>query len=78
MGKKLFRIFWQNVKPTYPEGTSKHTNAILEQDFEKVWSEILNDYIKIELLNLLEDLSDYIPCEVYTKKIIQIKEHGLS
>ena len=42
MEKELFKIFWQNVKSTYPEGTSKHTNAILEEDFEKVWSEILD------------------------------------
>lgn len=42
MEKELFKIFWQNVKSTYPEGTSKHTNAILEEDFEKVWAEILD------------------------------------
>lgn len=42
MEKELFKIFWKNVKSTYPEGTSKHTNAILEEDFEKVWSEILD------------------------------------
>lgn len=36
---------------------------------------ILNDFTKIELLSLLEDLSDYIPCEVYTKKVIQISNN---
>jgi len=36
---------------------------------------ILNDFTKIELLSLLEELSDYIPCEVYTKKVIQISNN---
>jgi hypothetical protein len=36
---------------------------------------ILNDFTKIELLSLLEDLSDYISCEVYTKKVIQISNN---
>lgn len=41
MKEQIFKIIWSNVKSTYPLGTSKHTNAILEQDFDKVINEIL-------------------------------------
>lgn len=38
----IFKILWNNVKSTYPSSTSTHTNAILEQDFDLVISQILN------------------------------------
>lgn len=42
MKKELFKIFWENAKSTYPEGESRHTRAILEEDFEKVCDEIID------------------------------------
>lgn len=31
--------------------------------------------VKIALLQQLEDLSDHLPCEVYTKKVIEVKSN---
>lgn len=77
MKEKIKLIIWNKVKGTYPMGTSKHTNAVLEDDFDSLIEDISKSTNR-ELLTLLEDLSDYIPCEVYTKKVIEIKERGLS
>jgi|Laugrespbdmm15dd_1035085.scaffolds.fasta_scaffold95816_1 hypothetical protein len=41
MKEQIFKILWNNIKSTYTSGTSKHTNAILEQDFDKIIDEIL-------------------------------------
>jgi len=77
MKEKIKIAIWEKAKSTYPMGTSKHTNALLEDDFASVIVEI-NNLTKVECLKLLEELSDYIPCEVYTKKVIEIKERCLS
>ena len=34
---------WNKVKGTYPSGTSKHTNALLEEDFDS----FIEDVVKI-------------------------------
>lgn len=39
--ERLFLIFWEEAKSTFPAGTSSHTNAILEEDFEKVIDKIM-------------------------------------
>ncbi len=33
MKEQLEKALWERVKSTYPSGTSKHTNALLEEDF---------------------------------------------
>jgi hypothetical protein len=38
MKEQLEKALWERVKSTYPSGTSKHTNALLEEDF--------NDFIE--------------------------------
>ena len=35
----------------------------------------VSNSVKIALLQQLEELSDYLPCEVYTKKVIEIKSN---
>jgi hypothetical protein len=77
MKEKIKLAIWEKAKSTYPMGSSKHTNALLEDDFDFVIAQI-NNFTKVECLKLLEELSDYIPCEVYTKKVIEIKERCLS
>ena len=40
--KKQIKIaLWNKVKSTYPIGTSKHTNALLEEDFESFIDEVV-------------------------------------
>jgi GTPase involved in cell partitioning and DNA repair len=40
--EKIKLIVWNKVKGTYPMGTSKHTNAILEDDFEGLVNELFS------------------------------------
>jgi hypothetical protein len=35
----------------------------------------VSNSVKIALLDQLEELSEHIPCEVYTKKVIEIKSN---
>ena len=42
MKEKILKLFWEMSKSTYPSGTSTHTNAILEQDYEALIEEIVN------------------------------------
>lgn len=35
----------------------------------------VSNSVKIALLEQLEELSEHIPCEVYTKKVIEIKSN---
>jgi len=35
----------------------------------------VSNSVKIALLKQLEELSDYIPAEIYTKKVIEIKSN---
>lgn len=41
MKDEIFKIFWEEAKGTYPAGESRHVNAILEEDFEKVIKKII-------------------------------------
>jgi len=43
MKDKLKIALWEKVKSTYPSGTSKHTNALLEEDFDS----FLDEAVKI-------------------------------
>jgi hypothetical protein len=35
----------------------------------------VSNFVKIALLKQLEELSEHLPCEVYTKKVIEIKSN---
>ena len=41
MKDKLKLALWNKVKSTYPSGTSKHTNALLEEDFDSFLDEVV-------------------------------------
>lgn len=53
MKEKIKLIIWDKVKGTYPMGTSKHTNAILEDDFENLIDELFS-LISNDIINYLE------------------------
>lgn len=54
MKEQIEKLFWEFAKSTYPAGTSNHSNAILESDF--------NDLInKIVLLKTKENLIESAP-----------------
>ena len=53
MKEKIKLIIWDKVKGTYPMGTSKHTNAILEDDFENLIDELFS-LISNDIINDLE------------------------
>lgn len=38
----LFLELWNRAKSTYPQGNSKHTNAILENDFDDLMGAVIN------------------------------------
>lgn len=41
MKEQIKIALWNKVKSTYPIGTSKHTNALLEEDFENFIDEVV-------------------------------------
>ena len=41
MKEQIKIALWNKVKSTYPSGTSKHTNALLEEDFESFIDEVV-------------------------------------
>lgn len=41
MKEQIKIALWNKVKSTYPSGTSKHTNALLEEDFESFVDEVV-------------------------------------
>lgn len=41
MKEQIKLALWNKVKSTYPSGTSKHTNALLEDDFESFIDEVV-------------------------------------
>ena len=51
MKEEIFKLFWEMSKSTYPSGTSLHTNAIIEQDFETLID-------KIVMIKTKNDLSE--------------------
>ena len=54
MKEEIFKLFWEMSKSTYPSGTSNHTNAIIEQDFETLID-------KIVMIKTKNDLSENTP-----------------
>ena len=41
MKEQIKLALWNKVKSNYPSGTSKHTNALLEDDFESFIDEVV-------------------------------------
>lgn len=41
MKEQIKLALWNKVKSTYQSGTSKHTNALLEEDFESFIDEVV-------------------------------------
>ena len=69
MKEEIFKLFWEMSKSTYPSGTSKHTNAIIEQDFETLIDRIV-------LIKTKNDLSENAPeCSNCHNKM---KLHGIA
>lgn len=65
---------------SFNNSPSKEQISELRNDIKKHISEQLNilhvsNSVKIALLEQLEELSEHIPCEVYTKKVIEIKSN---
>ena len=46
-----------------------------ESEVKKLNIHAVSNSIKIALLKQLEELSDYIPAEIYTKKVIEIQSN---
>lgn len=65
---------------SFNNSPSKEQISELRNDIKKHIGEQLNilhvsNSVKIALLEQLEELSEYIPCEIYTKKVIEIKSN---
>ncbi len=65
---------------SFNNSPSKAQISELRNDIKKHIGEQLNilhvsNSVKIALLEQLEELSEYIPCEIYTKKVIEIKSN---
>ena len=69
MREELFKALWERAKSTYPAGTSGHTNALLEQDFD----EFLDQVVKICTIH---NVVDMLPICSNCKK--EMKLHGIA
>lgn len=69
MKEQLEKALWERAKSTYPGGTSKHTNALLEEDF--------NDFIEqVVKLCTIHHVVDMLPTCSNCKK--EMKLHGVA
>lgn len=60
-------LYWQSVL------TSSNVDLLFTEVAELYASQSKPEEIHVELLRQLESLADYIPADVYTKKVIEIK-----
>jgi hypothetical protein len=58
MKEKIKIALWNRVKSTYPIGTSKHTNALLEEDFDS----FIEDVVKICTIPTVVGRSEQLVC----------------
>lgn len=81
MKEQIKLELWNKVKSTYPSGTSKHTNALLEDDFES----FIDEVVKICVIpnvgkRIYLTFADYTCDSVYStlekanKRLEQIKD----
>ena len=59
MKEQIKIALWNKVKSTYPSGTSKHTNALLEEDFDS----FIEDVVKICTIPAVVVRSEQLKCE---------------
>ena len=53
MKEQLEKALWERVKSAYPSGTSKHTNALLEEDF----NDFIDKVVKLCTIHHVVDMS---------------------
>ena len=53
----------------------KNCLSDLDSEVKKLNIHAVSNSVKIALLKQLEELSDYIPAEIYTKKVIEIQSN---
>jgi len=58
MKEQIKIALWNKVKSTYPSGTSKHTNALLEEDFDN----FIEDVVKICTIPAVVEQSEQLKC----------------
>lgn len=58
MKDEIFKLFWEMSKSTYPSGTSNHTNAIIEKDYEELIDKIVLIKAKNDLLENAPECSN--------------------
>lgn len=58
MKEQIEKLFWELSKSTYPAGTSNHTNAILESDFNDLIEKIVLVKAKTELSEIAPECSN--------------------
>lgn len=59
MKEQIKIALWKKVKSTYPSGTSKHTNALLEEDFDS----FIEDVVKICTIPAVVGRSEQLVCD---------------
>lgn len=59
MKEQIKIALWNKVKSTYPSGTSKHTNALLEEDFES----FIDEVVKICTIPAVVGQSEQLVCD---------------
>lgn len=63
MKEQIKIALWNKVKSTYPSGTSKHTNALLEENFES----FIDEVVKICTIPAVVGRSEQLVCECGNK-----------
>ena len=58
MKEQIEKLFWELSKSTYPSGTSNHSNAILESDFNELIEKIVLVKTKTELSEIAPECSN--------------------
>ena len=59
MKEQIKIALWNKVKSTYPSGTSKHTNALLEEDFDS----FIDEVVKICTIPAVVGRSEQLVCD---------------
>ena len=72
MKEQIKIALWNKVKSTYPSGTSKHTNALLEEDFDS----FIEDVVKICSIPAVVGRSEQLVCPHCKGLEVYIDEYG--
>ena len=74
MKEQIKRALWNKVKSTYPSGTSKHTNALLEEDFES----FIDEVVKICTLPAIVGRSEQLVCDNHSPDLEHFMKYSES